>query len=50
MQLREKYMDDERLLEEAVKLRDLCHSFGVPLIVNDNVNVAGRRPGPTASM
>ena len=40
VQLREKYMDDDRLLEEAVKLRDLCHSFGVPLIVNDNVNVA----------
>lgn len=40
VQLREKYMDDGQLLEEAVKLRELCHSFGVPLIVNDNVKVA----------
>ncbi len=40
VQLREKYMDDGQLLEEAVKLRELCHSFDVPLIVNDNVKVA----------
>lgn len=40
MQLREKYMDDEELLREAVRLKELCHDYGVPLIINDNVDVA----------
>lgn len=40
VQLREKYMDDEELLREAVRLKELCHSYGVPLIINDNVDVA----------
>ena len=40
VQLREKHMTDSEFAEEAVRLRELCHSFGVPLIINDNVNVA----------
>ena len=40
VQLREKYMADSEFIREAVRLRELCHSFGVPLIINDNVNVA----------
>lgn len=40
VQLREKYMDDEELLREAVRLKELCHDYGVPLIINDNVDVA----------
>ena len=40
VQLREKYMDDEELLREAVRLKKLCHDYGVPLIINDNVDVA----------
>lgn len=42
VQLREKYMDDEELLREAVRLKKLCHDYGVPLIINDNVDVAIR--------
>ena len=42
VQLREKYMEGEELLREAVKLRELCHSYGVPLIINDDLDVALR--------
>ena len=40
VQLREKNLDEEELIREAVKIRELCHSFGVPLIINDNVDAA----------
>ncbi len=40
VQLREKCMDEGELINEAVKLRKLCHRYGVPLIINDNLNVA----------
>lgn len=40
VQLREKNLAEEEFIEEAVKLRELCHSYNVPLIINDNVNVA----------
>ena len=40
LQLREKKLDDEAFLAEAVKIKELCHSYGVPLIINDNVGVA----------
>lgn len=42
VQLREKYMDEDRFTEEAVKLKALCENYGVPLIINDNLNVALR--------
>lgn len=40
VQLREKEMDDESFLKEAIEIRDLCHAYNVPLFINDNVNVA----------
>ena len=36
VQLREKDMDDDELIEEASKLAEICHRHNVPLIVNDN--------------
>lgn len=40
VQLREKSMDDDNFLAEAVIMKKLCHKYGVPLIINDNVDVA----------
>lgn len=40
LQLREKALDPEAFLQEAVEARRLCHRYGVPLIINDNVDVA----------
>ena len=40
VQLREKQQDEQALLSEATGLARLCHRYGVPLIVNDNVRVA----------
>jgi len=40
IQLREKNLDEESFVSEAIELRDLCHRYNVPLIINDNVDVA----------
>ena len=40
VQLREKKMDENSFVEEAIQVRDLCHKYHVPLIINDNVEVA----------
>lgn len=40
VQLREKELSEEKMVEEAVKLCELCHKYNVPFIVNDNVEVA----------
>ena len=40
VQLREKKMDEDSFVEEAIQVRELCHKYGVPLIINDNVDVA----------
>ena len=40
VQLREKNLSDQAFLEEAMAVRDLCRSYQVPLIINDNVEVA----------
>lgn len=40
VQLREKKLDEESFVEEALKVRALCHKYNVPLIINDNVEVA----------
>lgn len=40
VQLREKKMDEDRFVEEAIRVRDLCHKYNVPLIINDHVDVA----------
>lgn len=40
VQLREKELDDSAFLEEALMLKELCRDYRVPLIINDNVDVA----------
>ena len=40
VQLREKNLDTAAFIEEAVKVKELCHRYNVPLIINDNVPVA----------
>ncbi len=40
VQLREKEMGDEEFLQEAKEIHALCRQYGVPFIVNDNVEVA----------
>lgn len=40
LQLREKNLDETAFIEEAKKIKDLCHAYNVPLIINDNLNVA----------
>lgn len=40
VQLREKELDDATFLQEAKDICALCHRYGVPFIVNDNVDVA----------
>ena len=40
IQLREKHLDDAAFLEEAVELKELCHRYHVPLVINDNVEIA----------
>lgn len=42
VQLREKELDEESFLEEAIRMRELCKKYGVPFIVNDNVEIALR--------
>ena len=40
LQIREKRLDDGEFLEETLKLKEVCGEFKVPLVVNDNVEVA----------
>lgn len=40
VQLREKHLDHDAFVREALQVKDLCHRYGVPFIVNDNVDVA----------
>ncbi len=40
VQLREKELDETAFLQEAKDICALCHRYGVPFIVNDNVDVA----------
>lgn len=40
IQLREKNLDEDSFIKEAIQVRDLCHKYNVPLIINDNVDVA----------
>lgn len=40
LQLREKNLDEEEFLEEALKIKSLCNSYNVPFIINDNVDIA----------
>ena len=40
VQLREKKMDEDSFIAEAIQVQALCHKYNVPLIINDNVDVA----------
>ncbi|MDY5048907.1 MAG: thiamine phosphate synthase [Treponema porcinum] len=40
IQIREKDLDEKEFLSEAEELLALCRSYGVPFIVNDNVELA----------
>ena len=42
VQLREKELDEDIFMREAVDLARLCHRYGVPLLINDNVDIARR--------
>ena len=42
VQLREKELDEDAFLREAVELTKLCHRYSVPLLINDNVEIARR--------
>lgn len=40
LQLREKELSRTEFLEEAKSMKELCHRYGVPLIINDDVELA----------
>ena len=40
IQLREKDLDEENFLKEARELKALCAEYGVPFVINDNVEIA----------
>lgn len=42
VQLREKELDETAFFREAVDMAKLCHRYGVPLLINDNVDIARR--------
>lgn len=40
IQLREKGITEEEFLAEAIAIKRLCQEYQIPLIINDNVNIA----------
>lgn len=40
IQLREKNLDEEAFLREAMEMQKLCETYQVPLIINDHVEIA----------
>ena len=40
IQLREKELDEEAFLVEAIALKELCGKYQVPFVINDNVDIA----------
>lgn len=40
IQLREKELDYDSFLAEAIEMNALCKKYGIPFIVNDNVDIA----------
>lgn len=40
VQLREKELDEEAFLKEAIEISALCKQYGVPFFINDNVKIA----------
>lgn len=42
VQLREKNLDEDEFLKEAIDIKELCKKFNVPFVINDNVDIALR--------
>lgn len=40
IQLREKNLDEESFLHEAIEIKELCKKYNVPFVINDNVDIA----------
>lgn len=40
IQLREKHLSKDEFIAEAIQIKELCHRYNVPLIINDNIEVA----------
>ena len=40
IQLREKHLSEEEFLEEARRMKAVCAKYHVPLLINDNVEIA----------
>lgn len=40
VQLREKELDEETFLQEAMEMKALCEKYNVPFFINDNVDIA----------
>lgn len=40
VQLREKELDEEEFLKEAIEMKALCEKYSVPFMINDNVEIA----------
>ncbi|MBR1969526.1 MAG: thiamine phosphate synthase [Clostridia bacterium] len=40
VQLREKNLDEESFLNEALEIHKLCRKYNIPFIINDNVEIA----------
>ena len=40
VQLREKKLDEESFLQEAIEIKELCKKYKVPFVINDNVDIA----------
>lgn len=40
IQLREKHLDKDRFLEEAMQIQALCRRYRVPFVINDDVEIA----------
>ncbi len=40
IQLREKELEENVFLKEAIEIKELCKRYHVPFVINDNVNIA----------
>lgn len=40
VQLREKHLDKGHFLREALEIQKLCKEYGIPFVINDNVEIA----------
>ena len=40
VQLREKNLDEDSFLKEAIEIQKLCRKYQVPFVINDNVDIA----------